>query len=187
MKGQVKDCTGVPTKELAATYWEHVDVSTEEFSGRIEMSERDLKKIVVEQRYSFQGMSTVERICDGLGIDADELLRSGELTLLPSAAMRSLDKNARRMVEDEIWCKVYAELNFPLSVSASEANRRTDEMVKQRFAEIGDEEIEARIQRLKDLREEKCSLSPEQADRLRRESARNAERKTRERALKRAA
>lgn len=144
-----RDYSGVPTAELARLYDQYIDVSDIEiFAARIGMDERDLKKIVQSQHYPFTGLRIADKILDGLDLNLSALVERGEIHVIPA---RDSMKAALRIVEDEIWA--------------------TEEDPD--FVRPSDEEIEARAKALLLARETYVVKTPEQEERLRRDSLRS--------------
>lgn len=110
------------------------------------MDERDLKKVVLTQNYTFTGLKVADEILLGLGLNISWLVRSGELTIVPA---HERWKSAERMVEDEKWVAELRGLPAPTEA-----------------------EIEERIAALTELRRTLCVETSEQRDRLDRDAAR---------------
>lgn len=144
----VRDYAGVPTAELVALYEQYSDTDLVTFAARIGMDERDLKKIVLTQDYAFVGWTKTEKILEGLGLNSSVLLNQGLLHEVPARDSR---KTAQKLAEDEFWRKVE---------------------VGDRLSPPTEREMNERITELLALRDETVVKSPEQAERLRRDSER---------------
>lgn len=142
-----RDYSGVPTRELAAVYKRYADCDHRTFAERIGMDERDFKKVVVTQNYSFTGLGVADEIVNGLGLNLSALIATGELTVVPARESRNA---AKRMVEDEFWAK---------GLEAPNA-----------------EDVKERVDALLRLRKKHCIPTEAQEDRLRRDSERSAAR-----------
>lgn len=169
--GVERDYSGVPTAELAALYNERTDCDLRTFAARIEMDERDLKKVVVSQHYPFTGLFVADKIVTGLGENISALIGDGELHLIPARGSRNA---ARRIVEESILTEndevcVVHEID---SIEGLEALG---------IGVPSDEEIEKRIAKLLALRGELAIKSPEQEERLRRDAERSSVRLARKR------
>ena len=149
-----RDYSGVPTAELAAVYNRYIDCDFLTFAARVEIDERDLKGYVLTEKYPFTGLTIVDKIVTALGQTLNTLVELGELHIIPAARGRDKGRgNARLIIEDEYWVK---ELDPP-----------------------SQEELDARITELLELRESLCEPSEEQRDRLRRDSERSMARQAR--------
>lgn len=150
---QERDYSGFATAEVAAVYDRYIDTDLVTFASRIGMDERDLKKIVQTQNYTFTGLRVADEIVIGLGQNVGHLIEIGELHVVPA---RDSANAARRIVEDEYWVE---DLDVPT-----------------------ESEMEERIAELLELRRTLCIKSPEQEERLRRDSQRSMDRQARLRA-----
>lgn len=152
-----KDYSGFSTAEFSKVFWKYLDCDFEIFADRINMHERDLKKLVVNPSYAFLGLGQADIIINGLGQNINHLINIGELTVVPARDSRN---SALKMVRDEIGVE--------------------NEEGELDLGSIPDEEIEERIQNMLELRRNLCVVSEAQAERLRRDAERTTKRRERE-------
>lgn len=139
------------TSQLAEVYARHVDTDIRSFADRIGMDERDLKKVVLTQNYAFTGLKVADEICMGFGYSISDLVRLGELTIVPA---HERWRSAERMAADEVWLAEVSE--WP--------DEDTGEMLPMPVPTP--EEVEARVQELKKLRATLCAETEHQRARL---------------------
>lgn len=167
-----RDYSGVPTAELAVLYQEKTDCDYRTFAARIGMDEGDLKKIVVTQKYAFTGLTWADKIVMGLGENLSLLVHDDRLHIIP--ARGSLNA-ARRIIEDT--------LVLSATETMEEARLSIKDVIDQGLLPpTSVKEMQRRAEKLIALRGELALATPEQADRLRRESERSKERLARKRA-----
>lgn len=164
-----RDYSGVPTSHLAAIYMAHVDVDHATFAERIGMPERQLKSIVHHQEYAWVGLANADRIIMGLGLPSS-VIGSDELPIVPGGS--NLDFAAGRMARDEMYATISSEINAPVEYDPA-IEAEIEALLAER---ISDAEVAARKADLLALREQYCTLTPEQRERLDRDHERSKKR-----------
>lgn len=135
-------------------------VPADVFAERVGINERDLKKIVLEQKAPFLGLKHVYSILEtGLDLSVYTLVSNKKLTIIPSGVAGC----AERMVDDQIAAEVAGQdMAKCVGLSNKEWNKILEQKIIQRKKVLGTFEIQRRVEELRMLRKTSLMISDEE-------------------------
>ena len=128
-----KDYSGFATREFAEMFNRYLTVPLTTFADQIGMDIRDLKRIVGDSpKHDFVGLKTADRLMMGLGMNITEVVRRGEVTVIPGSS----SNDALKMAEDEFWVRQVEADHRRINERADELRFLRDAVMSRRSQQV---------------------------------------------------